>query len=53
MLCDGVKSNFLNITKGEQQGSVLGPVLFNVYINNIGLCIKCCNIHLYADDTVM
>jgi hypothetical protein len=33
--------------------SVLEPVLFSIYINNIGLSIKTWKIHLYEDDTVM
>jgi hypothetical protein len=37
VLSDGVKSSFLDIMKGEPHGSVLGPVLFTPYINNIGI----------------
>lgn len=50
---DGVKSDFLDITKGVPQGSILGPVLFTVYVNNSGLSVGNCNLHLYADDTVV
>ena len=53
MLSDGVKSSYLDITKGVPQGSILGPVLFTIYVNNIGLSAKTCNINLYADDSVM
>jgi hypothetical protein len=50
---DGVKSGFLDITKGVLQGLVLCPVLLTVYINNIDWSVKNCNLHFYADDTVV
>lgn len=52
MFSDGAKSSFLNIIKGVPLRLVLGPVLFTIYVNNISLCIKLCNIHPYADKTV-
>ena len=32
------------------QGSVLGPLLFSIYINNVSTVLKYCRYHLYADD---
>lgn len=46
-------SNYLTLSKGVPQGSILGPVLFTIYINNIASTITNCNAHLHADDTVL
>ena len=33
------------------QGSVLGPLLFLLYMNNLNQAIKFCKVHHFADDT--
>ncbi|MEL7308788.1 MAG: reverse transcriptase family protein, partial [Pseudomonadota bacterium] len=43
-------SNYLPVCSGVIQGSVLGPTLFNIFINNIDNVIRHAKILKYADD---
>ena len=48
---NGSTSNTLEIKTGVPQGSVLGPFLFSVYINDLPTCTDIFNMIMYADDT--
>ena len=48
---DHIKSNMLPITTGIPQGSILGPLLFIIYINDFAQASKMFNFIIYADDT--
>ena len=46
----GTRSDWSSDTSGTPQGTILGPLLFFIYINNITNCVSS-TVKLYADDT--
>ena len=52
MLIQGSASGYQRVTSGVPQGSVLGPALFLVYINDISVGLSS-QMRLFADDALV
>ena len=48
---NGYESGLAALNCGIPQGSVLGPLLFLLYINDLNQAIKFCKVHHFGDDT--
>ena len=49
---ENTTSSSLEITTGVPQGSILGPLLFLIYVNDLPVCTNC-KFLMYADDTCL
>ena len=52
VVLNGQSSNWEKVNAGVPQGSILGPLLFLVYINDISSDLEC-DVKLFADDTCL
>ena len=49
--CNGVFSDWLPLRCGVPQGSLLGPLLFNIFMNDVNKSVNNSSLRIYADDT--
>ncbi len=53
VVLEGEKSNTVPVTSGVPQGTVLGPILFLIYINDFADYTQHSTLRLFADDSVL
>ena len=53
VVMDGVLSVWKDIVKGVPQGSILGPLLFTIFVNDLPDTVEQCTVNLYADDSAI
>ena len=53
VIVDGEASDLPVVESGVPQGTVLGPIIFLSFINDLPLAVPCCGVRLFADDCVL
>ena len=53
VVINGAYSDWVDVTSGVPQGTVLGPLLFLLYVNDLDSVVKYSTIKLFADDVLL
>ncbi len=53
VVLDGVHFHSAPVTSGVPPGTVLGPILFLIYINDLLERVRHCSVRLFADDCIL
>ena len=53
MMISGQFSEWLPVSSGVPQGSILGPLLFILYIDDLHAVVKSSSLKIYADDVAL
>ena len=50
---NNINSNFQTIESGVAQGSIVGPILFNIFFNDFLFFLRNLSVHNFADDNTL
>ena len=53
VIVDGASSGWSEVVCGVPQGSILGPLMFLIFVNDLPDVVSKCMVNLYADDTTI